>query len=460
MRCVIPSNARILLVDDDDSLRRVTEHHLIQAGYQVTAARDGTDAAGLLSTVEFDLVLSDLRMPGLDGMALLRDVRRRLAPPPVIIITAHAAVDSAVEAMRAGAADYIAKPFSRDELLLVVARSLEHERLRRQNRSLQETLVERHRIEGLVAESPAMWKVVKSIERLASSDASVLIQGESGTGKELVARAIHFTGKRAPGPFVAVNCSAIPADLLESVLFGHLRGAFTGASDDREGKFEAADGGTLFLDEIGDMALDLQAKILRALQEREIERVGSNAPRRVDVRIIAATNQPLAEMIETGAFRRDLYYRLAVVPIRLPPLRERPEEIPALTRSFLRKLGLAHLGVDQDLLDLLVEQPWPGNVRELENLVERMTLFRHDEGRLSAADLPEEFARAEPKPAARPAGFAGIEIPDGGIVLEDLEKDLILKALAKAEGNKSKAARLLGISRQTLLYRLEKHGIE
>jgi two-component system NtrC family response regulator len=449
-----------LLVDDDESLRRVTEHHLTQHGHEVTTAADGHEALEALDRCSHDLVLTDLRMPGMDGLSLLREIQRRGEAPPVILVTAHATVDTAVEAMKVGAHDYIAKPFSRDELHLLVDRALEHTHLRRENKHLRETLTERHRIENLIAASDAMAKVVKMIGRLAHSDASVLIQGESGTGKEVVARAIHFTGERREGPYVAVNCSAIPHDLLESVLFGHIRGAFTGATDDREGKFEAAHGGTLFLDEIADMSLDLQAKILRALQEREIERVGSNTPMKVDVRIIAATNRPISDLLESGNFREDLYFRLNVVPIWLPPLRERPEDIEPLVHHLLKKLGAPDVQVDPPLLDALADHEWPGNVRELENLLERMLVFRADKSHLTRDDLPEDFPLAGAPTPADSSPTLEIEIPDGGLRLDEVERHLITRALEKAEGNKSKTARLLGITRQTLLYRLQKHGLD
>jgi two-component system NtrC family response regulator len=357
--------------------------------------------------------------------------------------------------MKAGAFHYITKPFNRDELKLTSRKALQLRDLERENVALKQALQVRGSIEHIIAESPRMREIVEMIKRVAPTETTVLVLGESGTGKELVARAIHNHSPRGKGAFVAVNCAAIPENLLESELFGHVRGAFTGAIRDRIGKFEAADGGTIFLDEIGEMRPDLQVKILRVLEERSLERVGDNRPIRVDVRVLAATNKDLAKAIQAGEFREDLYYRLNVVPLDIPPLRERREDIRPLIQYFLRAMGAGpRLTIAPDAFRAMETYPWPGNVRELENALERALIFAKGD-LISFADLPETI-RA---PRVREAATLPVELPEAGLSLEGVERELILRALEKHDWNQSRAARYLGITRHTLLYRMEKHGI-
>jgi two-component system NtrC family response regulator len=394
-------------------------------------------------------------MAGMSGMDLLGRIREADPGALVIVITAYGSVQQAVEAMRKGAHDYLTKPFDREALKMTVRKALEFSSIRQENKRLRTELQERFSISRLVGRSAAMQALLELVARVASADSTVLIQGETGTGKELVARALHYSSARVSGNFVTVNCAAIPRELLESELFGHVKGAFTGATAPKTGKFELAEGGTIFLDEVGDIDLELQKKLLRVLQEREIDKVGARSPRPVDVRVIAATNQPLARLVETGAFRKDLYYRLHVVPITIPPLRERREDIPPLVRHFLEKLGASGIRVTDKAMALLEGHDWPGNVRELENTIERALLLRRREEEIDAADLTLGKLKLENPAASRTM----VAIPDEGIVLEDVEKNLIVEALRKTGGNQSAAARLLGISRQTLIYRMQKHAI-
>jgi two-component system NtrC family response regulator len=444
---------RVLLVDDDESLLRVTEHNLARAGFQVTTARDGQEALETFSRQAFDVVVTDLNMPRMGGMDLIAQIRREAPELPVIVLTAYGTMDVAVDAMRRGARDFIPKPFEREELAKSIRQAIEHRELTSENRRLREQVAAQLPLQDLVAESPAMRRVLDTLGRAAQTDTTVLLQGESGSGKEVLARAVHRASPRAQSPFVPVNCPAIPEQLLESELFGHVRGAFTGAISEKSGRFEQANGGTLFLDEIGDMRLDLQAKLLRVLQEREIDKVGARAPIPVDVRIIVATNRDLRIEVEAGRFREDLFYRISVVPVRVPPLRERREDIEPLTRYFLRKHG-ASFRISEKALDTLRAHDWPGNVRELENVVLRAAALSRDKETLEPEDLPEQILERR-----RRVGPWTLEIPEEGINLEEVEKELLRAALEKAGGNQSQAARLLGISRQTLLYRLEKYGI-
>jgi len=391
----------------------------------------------------------------MDGLQVLEEARALDAGIQVIILTAFGTIERAVEAMKAGAFHYISKPFNRDELKLTIRKALELKALERENVVLRQALKSRNELDSIVADSPGMQQIAEMIRRVAPTETTVLILGESGTGKELVARAIHGLSPRARGPFVAVNCTAIPEALLESELFGHVKGAFTGAIRDRVGKFEAADGGTILLDEIGEMRPDLQVKILRCLEERTLERVGDNRPIRVDVRVLAATNKDLAKAIQTGEFREDLYYRLNVVPLAIPPLRERREDIRALTQHFLKTLGASpRLTIAPDAFRALETYDWPGNVRELENAVERALIF-HRGDVIALNDLPESI-RA---PRAREVSSLPVSLPEAGLSLEGVEKELIVRALQKHDWNQSRAARYLGITRHTLLYRMDKHGI-
>lgn len=445
---------KILVIDDDESLRRVLEYNLAQEGYAVLTASSGEQGLDLLKKEGADLVVTDVRMPGMDGLQVLEGVRKVDPNVQVIILTAFGTIEMAVETMKAGAFHYISKPFNRDELKLTIKKALQLKELERENVKLREELKERARLDAIIAVSPPMAQVLELVIRVAPTETTVLILGESGTGKELIARAIHGGSSRANGPFVAVNCAAIPETLLESELFGHVKGAFTGAIRDRVGKFEAAEGGTIFLDEIGEMRSDLQVKILRVLEERTLERVGDNKLISVDVRVLAATNKDLSKAIQAGEFREDLYYRLNVVPLLIPPLRERREDIRPLAQHFLKRLGASpRLTIAPEAFRALESYDWPGNVRELENALERAMIF-HRGDLISLADLPEAIRAPKAKEAALP-----VSLPEAGLSLEEVEKELILRALQKHDWNQSRAARYLGITRHTLLYRIEKHNI-
>jgi two-component system NtrC family response regulator len=448
----------ILIVDDEESLCRVTQVRLQKAGYQAEAAGSAEEALEKLARTSYSLVLTDLRMPGASGLDLLRRVKAEYPDIVVIVVTAYGSVDTAVEAMRAGAYDYLTKPIDGDALLIVIGRALEHLKMREEIQTLRSSLDRKYGFESIIGKSRSLLYTLDVASRAAQSDSTVLLRGETGTGKELMAKAIHFSSRRKSGPFVAINCGAIPRELLESELFGHVKGAFTGAVNHKKGKVEAADGGTLFLDEIGEMPVELQVKLLRMIQEREIERVGGMETIKVDVRIIAATHRNLQAMVEDGTFREDLYYRLAVIPIELPPLRERQDDIPELVNHFFtkakQKLGRENLVLPGHLLPFFSAYRWPGNIRELENVIERMiVLARGTE--LSTEDLPEPMRRSAPAPA----DTLTMDIPEDGISLEGVERELLLRALKKADWNQSKAARYLDISRKTLIYRMEKYGI-
>jgi DNA-binding NtrC family response regulator len=450
----------LLVVDDESTQREMLSSILNRAGYRVAAAGDGEEALDRLGKESFDLLLTDQRMPGMDGLTLLDRTRTVRPELPVVLMTAYGSVSDAVQAMKRGASDYLTKPFEKEELLLVIERALRQRRLEDEVVSLRGALKERYRLGNIIGTSPGMQEVFSLVERVAHTDVPVLIQGESGTGKELIARALHENSPRATGPFVALNCAAVPEGLLESEFFGHERGAFTGAHRSHAGRFEQARGGTLFLDEIGAMRVDLQAKLLRAIQEKEIQRLGSSSTVSVDVRIVAATCDDLEEAVRRKAFRDDLYYRLNVVPIHLPPLRERREDVPLLLDHFLsaatRKFGREPLGATPEVLDRLQDHPWPGNVRELENCVERMVVLARS-SRLSLEDLPPAVRKG---PEAREGAAAGLDLPPGGVSLVELERRLISQALRRSHGRLRPAAQLLGISYKTLQYRIRKHGLE
>jgi two-component system, NtrC family, response regulator len=447
----------VLIVDDDDSLRRVTQLQLEEAGYRVLMASNGSEALGIFEQEIPPLVITDLKMPGLSGLDLLKQIRHAHPETCVLMITAFGSVQNAVEAMKAGAYDYIAKPIDYEELVLVVNRAMERYRLVEEVRSLRLSLDQKYGFENIIGRSKALLTVLEMASRVAQRDSTVLIRGETGTGKELLARAIHQNSRRKDRPFVTINCGAIPKDLLESELFGHVKGSFTGAFAPKPGKVETADGGTLFLDEIGELPLELQVKLLRLIQHGEVEKVGATAPATVDVRIIAATHRNLQNLIEDGAFREDLYYRLAVIPLELPPLRERAEDIPDLVQHLFLTAKQKHLLPDLRLAPALMpyfcSYRWPGNVRELENVIERLVVLSVGE-EIAVDDLPE-FLRRE---KADPSGLQ-LELPAQPISLDAVEKELIEKALKKFDGNQTKAAGFLDISRRTLIYRMEKHGI-
>ncbi len=446
--------SRILIIDDDTSLRRVLEYNLQEEGYEVFAAANGEEGLLLFEERQPDLVITDLKMPGVSGFQVLAAVKGRSPLVPVMVLTAFGAVDTAVEAMKLGAYDYITKPFNRDELKLTVRKALEMRGLSEENRRLKEELTERAEFRNIIGISRAMEQVFAVVRKVADTDATVLITGESGTGKELVARAVHSLSARRAGPFMAINCAAIPRDLLESELFGHVKGAFTGAVRDKTGKFQLAEGGTLFLDEVGELPVELQPKLLRALQEREIEPVGGTAPRKLDVRVVAATNTDMDEARAGGRFREDLYYRLAVIEVHLPPLRERVEDIPLLVKHFAVRLGAPAVTYAPEALAALRKYSWPGNVRELENTVERLLIMRNG-NRIALEDLPAKFS-------GETAGRGGriVNLPPEGYPLEQLEREVVIEALERCGWNQTAAARFLSIPRHTLIYRMEKYTID
>jgi DNA-binding NtrC family response regulator len=444
---------RILVVDDERHQRDILKLILEAEGFETIVAGNARQALEEARRGEpIDVVLTDLKMPDKSGIALLTDLQKGQPGLAVVLMTAHGSIDSAVEAMRKGAFDYLTKPLEKDQLLLVLHRALERSHLVRENRMLQEQLRDRFRIENIVGSHGSMQDVFRVVHKVAASLSTVLIYGESGTGKELVARALHHQSERRDRPFYAVNVAALPESILEAELFGHEKGAFTGADARKIGLFEQASGSTLFLDEVGDLKRDLQVKLLRTLQEREILRVGGNERIRVDVRIIAATNQNLEHLVREGRFREDLYYRLNVIPIVLPPLRERRTDIPLLVEHFLAKYaGGRPRRITDRALKALVEYDWPGNVRELESVIERALLLGEED-----EVVPEDLPASVRARISGPRGPFAFEIPDSGIDLEGLERSLVLKALEKSEGNVSRAARLLGLTRRTLQYRLEK----
>lgn len=448
----------VLLIDDDESLRRVVEYNLHEEGYRVLIAGDGAAGWRTFQAETVDLVLTDVRMPEMDGVEVLTRIKAMRPDVPVIMLTAHGTINSAVEAMKLGAFDYLTKPFNREQLKAAVRKAFEVAALTTENRYLRQVVADRFSFASMIAGSRAMRAVTETAGRVAQSDTSVLLEGESGTGKELLAKAIHFHSSRARAPFVTINCGAIPEQLLESELFGHRRGSFTGAVSDKRGKFEAADRGTIFLDEIGELPMLLQVKILRVLQEREVDKVGETRPIKVDVRVIAATNRDLEKMVADGTFRDDLYYRLAVVSIRVPPLRERADDIPFLVDHFLNKhaerLARQRPTVERDVYSAFNLYAWPGNIRELENVIERALVLDKD-GVLGLDDLPDRLRTREPRVAN-----LRMELPDEGISLEDVERELILASLHKHNWNQTRAAAFLNITRSTLLYRMEKFGLE
>jgi two-component system NtrC family response regulator len=460
IRQIVKSNQKktILLADDDVNLRRVLEFQLTEAGYLVLTAQDGAEALEVFANNDLACVITDLRMPKLTGLELLEKIKADDAEIPVIVITAFGEVETAVTAMKAGAFDYINKPFNRDEILLTLERALSFSQTKSENRQLRALVDKEFRLDNIIGDSAAIRAVLIVVGRVSRSDATVLITGESGTGKELVAKGIHFSGKRSGRPFIPINCAAIPENLIEAELFGYRRGAFTGANLDSKGKFESADGGTLFLDEISQLPLPLQPKLLRVLQEQEIVRIGESTPRKIDVRIIAATNQNLEKMVEGGTFREDLYFRLAVVPVNIPPLRTRREDIPLLINHFFKrakeKHGFESLKMSREVINVLSNYLFPGNVRELENLIERMVVLSDGES-LTLSDAPEYVSKP-----LQIFGNVKFELPLDPISLDDVEGEIIRYALDMHNGNQSQTARYLGITRSALIYRLQKFGFD
>jgi DNA-binding NtrC family response regulator len=446
---------RILIVDDEKHQRDILQMILDSEGYESVSARNGRHALQALREQPFDVVLTDLKMPDMSGIDLLTALLKAQPGLCVILMTAHGSIGSAVDAMRKGAFDYLTKPLEKDELLVVLGKGMERSGLVRENRLLREQLRDRFRLESIIGIHGAMQDVFRIVHKVAMSTSTVLIYGESGTGKELIARAVHQESDRRQKPFYAVNVAALPESILEAELFGHERGAFTGAESRKIGLFEQASGSTLFLDEVGDLKRDLQVKLLRTLQEREILRVGGTERVKVDVRIVAATNHDLEIAVREGRFREDLYYRLNVITIALPPLRERRTDIPLLVEHFMAKHGSGDRprSLSEDALKVLVNYDWPGNVRELEAVIERALLLS-DGDQVLPADLPAAVrAGITPRPRGEPAA---LDIPESGIDLEGVERSLIRRAMEKTSGNVSRAARLLGLSRRTLQYRLEK----
>jgi two-component system response regulator PilR (NtrC family) len=454
---------KLLIVDDEKSMREFLAIVLRKEGYYVTAVADGESALRLLEQDIFDLVMTDMKMPGMDGLALLRAVKQISPRTIVLMITAFASTENAVEAMRAGAYDYLTKPFQIDEVKLLINKALDHRSLEEENHRLKQQFHQLEGFEQLIGRSPGMQRVLDLIDKVADSNSNVLVFGESGTGKELVARALHSQSRRREKPFVTINCSALPEPLLESELFGHMKGSFTGAVSNKEGLFEVAHEGTIFLDEIGDTPGAIQVKLLRVLQEKEFRRIGGTKDIRVDVRVIAATNKDLEKAIAEGTFREDLFYRLDVIPIHVPPLRDRREDIPMLVEHFLGKYGRTGVvpvsGLAPGALRVLSAHEWRGNVRELEHLVERAVTLA-----TGSQLTPDLLTACLQRPDVSTASVITEQLPPDGLDLESvvgqLERKLLLQALDRTGGVKKKAAHLLGLNFRSFRYRLEKYGIK
>jgi two-component system NtrC family response regulator len=445
----------ILIVDDDESLRRIVEFSLKKSGFKPTVTDSAERALAILRKSNFDLLISDMKMPGLSGIELMKKAHQIRPEMPVIFMTAFGSVEKAVEAMKEGAFDYITKPFDPDEFVHTVEKVLEYHRMRTENVKLKSELENQYSISNIIGTSDEIQAVLEIVRKIANTDATVLIMGESGTGKELIARAIHQTGERAGRPMVTVNCAAIPKELLESELFGHVEGAFTGAIKNKMGKFVAAHTGTIFLDEIGDMPMELQAKMLRVLEDRIVEPVGSSEKIAVDIRVLAATNQDLKAKIKKGEFREDLYFRLKVIPLNIPPLRNRPEDITLLATHFVKEFSNgAHVTISHNVMEVLIRYKWPGNVRELANIIKRMVILAKGK-RLEIADIPDELLDGK---QPRPVPEDSQKCYD--FTLPDIEKKTIIEALERSGWNKSRAAKRLGIPRHVLIYRLKKLDIK
>jgi two-component system response regulator AtoC len=451
----------VLVVDDEESMRHLLTVILAERGYEVRAVSNGEDALRELSARDYDLVLSDVRMPRMDGIALLRKALELHPGLTFIVMSAYGTHDTAIEAMKAGAYDYVSKPFKPDEVLLVLRKAEERLRLSRENRRLRSELAAGFRIENFVGGSPAVAELLRQVGKVAPRKTTVLLTGESGTGKELVARALHELSPRSAMPFVAVNCGAIPAELIESELFGHVRGAFTDASRDKKGLAAEADGGTLFLDEIGELPLPLQVKLLRFLEEEEVRRVGDTRSEKVDVRVVAATARDLSRAVKEGLFREDLFYRLNVVSLRLPPLRERKEDVPTLVDHFLAKYRRLRpdaplQGISPGALDVLRAHRWPGNVRELEHAVERAVVLA-DGPLIEEEDLPGDVRESPERGTPAPPSDGDLSVKRA---FRSLEERLIRDALERTGGNRTRAAELLELSYRALLYKIKEYGID
>ncbi|MCX7977542.1 MAG: sigma-54 dependent transcriptional regulator [Bdellovibrionaceae bacterium] len=454
---------RLLVVDDESSIREFMEIFLKKEGYDVTLAEDGARAKDLLQKRTFDMVISDLQMPNMTGMELLKFAKDNYPETVFVMMTAFGTLENAVEAMKMGAYDYLTKPCKIDEVRIVIQNALRNRQLETENRVLRRELTREYSFQNVVGNSPAMHQIFDLVRRVSATPTNILITGESGTGKEVIAKAIHYGGPLKDKPFVTVNCGAIPENLMESEMFGHKKGSFTGAVSDKQGLFEVADGGTLFLDEVGELPASIQVKLLRAIQERVIRRVGATEDMKVDVRIIAATNRDLETMVKQGTFRQDLFYRLNVINIKLPPLRERREDIPLLANHFLKKynekLGKSISGISQEAMDIIKSYDYPGNVRELENIIERTVALE-----AGSSILPESLPPLVNTPTGRKmASSHEIEIGPEGIDLEkvigQIEKELLIKAIHAAGGVKKKAAKLLHITFRSMRYRVEKYNL-
>ncbi len=454
-------NEKILLIDDSLELLENLEKILRAEGFEVDTASDGNSGIKKIEDKYYDLILTDLKMPGADGIEVLKFVMQNSPESICIILTGFGTIKNAVDAIKLGAFDYLTKPIKVEEILLTIEKALEFRNLKRENIQLRNQLRKKYQFKNIIGDSPQMQRIFEIIERVADTDSTILIQGESGTGKELIAKALHYNSYRSQGPFVPVNCAAIPGGLLESELFGHEKGAFTNAIRTRIGRFELANGGTLFLDEIGDMDIQMQSKLLRVLQEREFERIGGMKPIKIDIRLIAATHQDLEELVKQKKFREDLFYRLNVIPIKVPSLRERKSDIPLLVNHFIHQFKRSKKkdvnGITEEALSKLMEYDWPGNVRELENTIERMVILTNNKI-LSIEDLPEKVISRIPKEF-----FGEIEVLEKGISLEDavneFEKRLIIQALNKTGWIKNKAAQLLNVNRTTLIEKMKRQRI-
>ncbi len=446
---------RVLLIDDDFNLCRVLAHQLEKNGYQVTTANEGKRGIELFRKQSFEIVISDIQMPDINGIEVLKTIRDLNKEAIIILITAYGTVEDAIRACDLGADDFLTKPFGQEQLLFIIEKAVQIQQLHNENALLKQEVAGKYKFDNMVADSARMQEVLKLTIQVARSNATVLITGESGTGKELIARAIHYNSPRKEKPLITVNCPSIPENLIESELFGHVKGAFTGAIKDRKGQFEQADGGSIFLDEIGDLREDLQAKLLRVLQEHEFQPVGGSKTIKVDVRIIAATNRNLELLVKQKRFREDLYYRLNVVPIIIAPLRERKEDIPFLIDFFVKKYSEGRkFKVSSEAIKTLQNYEWPGNVRELENIIERILALATD-SEITIANIPEYISGSFYEPSG-----TTINIPEEGIALDTVERMVIKEILQRTGGNRSKTARMLQIPRHVLLYRLKKFGLE
>jgi len=462
---VTENKGHILIVEDESALREITAERLIEHGYLVTQAETGETACELLADFAFDIVITDLRLPGMDGMAVIEKARELYSEIIAVVVTGYGTVQDAVAAIKRGASDFVTKPFQFDHLLHILASTLEQRRLKSENAYLRSQLEEFYGFQGIIGQDPTMVKLFKVLKTVSSTTSTILLTGETGTGKELVARAIHHNSPRAKQKFIPLNCGAIPETLLEDELFGHVKGAFTGAIASRLGRLEQADKGTLFLDEIGTMSANLQSKLLRVLQEREFERVGDTHSIKVNVRFIAATNSDLAEMIEDGRFREDLYYRLNVIPIHLPPLRDRRQDIPLLVQRFINKHrqeqdpSRSDIRISQEAMRQIMAFDWPGNIRQLENIIERILVLTPGQSQISISDLPLELQQTNRATISSP-----VALPENGIdlhnYLRSLERELIRQALEQTDGNPNKAAELLNIKRTTFIEKTKRLSLD